>query len=155
MRIAEQCGPDGVPIVYVPDATVATDDPWIVGRLVREDGQPGNVSTHYRARDARAPGYPASLPFLAGREVHVTEHLDARVPPGARWICADPDAVIAALVAATERDGWIATPPRGAMAKVPLVKAHYERDGVSRFVLQVSSHGTHVVQLLDAPSDAA
>lgn len=149
MRIVDGCEPG---IVYAPDPALSPDDPWIAGRLVREDGRPGNVSTHYRARAEPAPGYPASLPFVPGVEVHVTVHADSRIPAGARWIGDAPDAVLAAVVADTEASGWVATPLRPPMADVAECVAQYERDGITRHLLKVSRFGFHMIQLLDVPT---
>lgn len=138
--------------VEIPYETVAAapDEPHVRGRRqVAQDGVVSEVVTEYSAAGECPASYPAHLPFLAGRAVWTTESPDGSVSTGARWLCGDPDGVIASVIAASEAADWkqLADTPEALVALAPT--AVLRRANVMRAVLRTDDDDFHIVQLMD------
>jgi hypothetical protein len=87
------------------------DDPYVRSRQrTIGEGAPREILTEFLPSPVRPRTYPAGFPFLAGRASYTTESPARLVSEGVRWPCADPEAVLSALVEACTADGWVELP---------------------------------------------
>jgi hypothetical protein len=147
-------GPEGVTTTSYAPVEAPIRDPYVRRRWMG-DGAGGEVITEYAAAPERPSSYPAWLPFVPARAVVTTESSPGGMSPGARWPCAAraaADAVLAALVGASERDGWTAAPSLRLPGADGVVSERvFVREAQARVLLVAEAGVPAIVQLIDVP----
>ncbi len=143
-----------VEITEYADAPSSVSDPCVRSRIAPQGERAGaEVITEFGPAPVRPISYPKTLPFVPDRAVWTTESPSGVTPEGARWPCADPDALLEIVVSTSAADGWevVPTPRRDQTLGVPNVVLR--RDGILR-ELQVVSFGERsgfMLQMWDVP----
>ncbi len=145
--------PDGhATVTEYADAPSGVADPYVRNRIApRGDAKGSEIITEFAPAPERPVSYPAALPFIPDRGVWTTDSPDGTTPIGARWPCADPDALLAAVVDASVADGWAAIPlpPRAQLLGEPDVVL--QRGSMWREIQIVPIDDRAMLQLWDVP----
>jgi hypothetical protein len=151
VQVIEQYPDGSVMQIGYEDLPLPTNDPSVRSRRRRAGSDPtSEVVTAFAPASERPISFPADLPFIADHAVWTTESPDGSRSTGARWICGDPDAVIAKAVAASLADGWSVvggTPLSSQLPDAPM--AVLRRNQTTRMFLTLEAGDIHVVQLTD------
>ncbi len=153
IRVIEENDDGSTDQIDFEELPVPSNDPHVRSRLGDlRDGRSSEIITEFEAAPERPPTYPRGMPFLSNRAVWTTESPDGSHSTGARWRCADPDAVIADVIAMSGADGWLPAPAPPALGLSPdAVVLHCP--GRMRVLTKYEAYDVRIVELMELSDD--
>lgn len=103
----------------------------------------------FPATRSRPTAYPATIPFVADRDVEVIQGRSGSVL-AARWLVTDPDALFSLLVSSSILDGWRVRAPGALTAPLFSADCTLERNDVVRGITITRIDTLAIVALTDA-----